>query len=101
MKLIVSILVLVTVSIGSLDIDKNDNLNDNSTDLNSVVISCSDAELGSEMLMMNPCSMLSNCCGGNATFCGSISVNDPDGPNYTVVCEGRCEDDEGPDPEEN
>lgn len=36
---------------------------------------------------LNPCSSILG-CGTSDIFCGSITVNDADGPDYTIVCEG-------------
>lgn len=35
----------------------------------------------------NPCSSTLG-CGSSEVYCGSIDVNDPDGPDYTIVCSG-------------
>jgi len=36
---------------------------------------------------INPCSSILD-CGSSSQYCGSITVDDPDGPDYTIVCEG-------------
>lgn len=69
----------------------------------TILIDCVEAAALAEVAMVhNPCLGLSNCGANTDIFCGSVSIDDPDGPDYTVVCEGRPEDGGGPtNPGEN
>lgn len=69
----------------------------------TILIDCVEAAaLAEGAVVHNPCLGLSNCGANTDIYCGSVSVDDPHGPNYTVVCEGRPEDGGGPtNPGEN
>jgi hypothetical protein len=56
----------------------------------TILIDCVEAAALAEGAMFhNPCLGLSNCGSETQNFCGSVEINDPDGPDYTVVCKGR------------
>ncbi len=58
--------------------------------LDMIVLTCDEYnKLNSIAIMSNPCSGMSNCGANTNNYCGHIDVNDPDGPNHTIICRGR------------